>query len=67
MTNAWFTYEKSFDNSWVPAVYHGEKPNNKSVNGSGPERSQLHQIDASYLGPDGNSPDFGRLKREFPV
>lgn len=66
MTNAWFTYEKSFDNSWVPAVYYNDKPG-KSVNGGSVERTTLHQIDASYLGPDGNSPDFGRLKREFPV
>lgn len=62
---AYFAYEYDFANRPCPVVFF-DKPS-KSVNGSEPQRSQLHQIDASYLGPDGNSPDFGRLKREFPV
>lgn len=64
---SYFCYERDFAGRFQPAVYHNEKPLAKSANGAGPERTQLHEIGAEFLGEDGISPSFGALQQKYPI
>lgn len=62
---AFFCHEKTQDNNWLPVVYFDRQPLNNGLQ-EGVSR-QSHEIGSEFLGVDGQSPEFSKLMKKYPL